>query len=513
MRENQNASKKSWFDNIGTMGLPDVQGHIRDAFGVRLPDEKVVEVFGYLPPDVRKRSSTNREKLEFVGDRVGRLAAVVTLMGILTPEQRAVLNEMSKPATDNEVYAAHLVRHGLHTAIYPQDAARKIPTTASDRDKNKLAGDTYEALLAAIYVSDRQAALDLASADTLELLKYGTTPIEAKKAYIKKYLYANARDNAGPKRREFDGSHLTGPFLEMPDVVAPALEVSTLTRRELNLLGTSVLELVLCEMLLRSPLATVGDYEEVMKTHMGEPIMVAHAKKFGLDKSLWGDENEIHTNDKTLRDSYAASIGAFYVYDPAKAFAVASKNLSDVLALDPSYKEAANKYTKQITGKTARTIDYEHTLNDLVRQITQKSHAVPVLQAPTYVVLQNPTETALSIVAVVIPAGVIDRMNPNANQHSNSLAYFAATGEGQNKAISTKKAAQNLIEWMLRRNLLVRNNDRITLNTRVYGDEVRKLFESSMYQNRYRLIPVIARDKKVYLVHAYGDFRFWPTIS
>ncbi|NBO53466.1 MAG: hypothetical protein EBU84_02485 [Actinobacteria bacterium] len=462
MRENQNASKKSWFDNIGTMGLPDVQGHIRDAFGVRLPDEKVVEVFGYLPPDVRKRSSTNREKLEFVGDRVGRLAAVVTLIGILTPEQRAVLNEMSKPATDNEVYAAHLIRHGLHRAVYPQDPARKISTTASDSDKNKLAGDTYEALLAAIYVSDRQAALDLASADTLELLKYGTTPIEAKKAYIKKYLYANARDNAGPKRREFDGSHLTGPFLEMPDVVAPALEVSTLTRRELNLLGTSVLELVLCEMLLRSPLATVGDYEEVMKTHMGEPIMVAHAKKFGLDKSLWGDENEIHTNDKNLRDSYAASIGAFYVYDPA---------------------------------------------------ITQKSHAVPVLQAPTYVVLQNPTETALSIVAVVIPAGVIDRMNPNANQHSNSLAYFAATGEGQNKAISTKKAAQNLIEWMLRRNLLVRNNDRITLNTRVYGDEVRKLFESSMYQNRYRLIPVIARDKKVYLVHAYGDFRFWPTIS
>lgn len=509
MRKNQSAATQPWFRMFGTMDLRDAQAIIYDTSGgMTLDPEAVATVFRYIPRDDKRRSFDEKEKLEFLGDRVGYLAAVDVLRTALPENMRGKLEEAAKPTTDNEVYAAHLIRRNLNEAIYANPGQDIQPPYG------KAAADTYEALLAAMYLQDKNIALDFAKTDVKAMLGYGENPREAKDAYIKATVHTGQRENSssnkGASSRAFDGSSLVGTFLENANIVAPALEMTTVQRKVLRVLGEAVIQLVLAERLYRSQIKSVGGYEEVMKTHMSTPVFVAHARRFALDKSLWGSENEIYPdNEKVLRDSYAASIGAFYVYAPDKAFEIANEHLSDVLSKSPSYKDAANIYTQEVIGKAARTVDFKQALTDITTLIVSKSHARPVSAKPIYVTIRDASAGNLSIVAVVIPSGIVDRASPN-NAHSNELGYFAATGEGSNQAAAAQEAARRLVRWLLERALATRVDDKVRLNTNQYGERVRHIFaRNTQFSANYRPIAAMINNKP-HIIFAYGDFTAWP---
>ena len=426
-----------------------------------------------------------KERMEFLGDRVGYLGGVLALLDAGDAASKRLLTERMKLLGANNVYAAHLVRHGLHRLIYGE-LLDKLNTKAGAPERKAeyfrpqdVASDTYEAFLAALYLIDPQAAIKFAYDDAVYLIARQREPLDV---VIKKYLDQYTPTTTKRKNKDFNPAELPADFIADAEVLRPALELHSARKKELSDLGNAVVALVTAERLYRSTLRTPHDFDNAMKVLMTAPVGAAHVRRLGLDESIWGSDNEIKQKSvANLRETYDATIGAYYALTPERAFSIANKHLDAIVRDGESFTKAGRDYANKYANVLLRDFDYTSMFAQLVTRLAGRAerNGVRLISAtPIYVESEERTPDDKYEFTLLIPTGFNLPAGSNKMQDSRlaRAAYFSAKGYGTTKKSAQEDAAKTLGVWMKNRGLVQIDGDKFKVEPEVYTQSLRNVY-------------------------------------
>lgn len=471
---------RDWSYQFKTRTVEDAIRRVERAVAVTLPLGAAETVFEHVTPA--------KERLEFLGDRVLLLGVTQCMLDYVTaPDVQLV--EVRKLLTSNAVCAAHMVKYDLHRSIYGKQLdvlpAGKVP---------KMMADTYEALIAAVFLEDFEAGLRLAYDNTREVLAQGGEITVAIAAYVKQHTGNTARAarrNAGGTHRAFDPTTVHAEFNALLSGIAPALEINSVSQERLRFLGESVIDLAAAWRIYNTAgLAGPGVMDNAYKLLLSPALYEALSLQYGLDKALWGSMSQIQqavASPRSLRNTYQSVIGAYWQSAPHRdALAMVQRDLNVVTGTTVAALRASLDKFLSARGRQAKQVEAVQILNELVPAITRKAQGAVISDYTLYTGPEAPDADGSFMVHAAVASGLVDpSFNPGFKAPSN-VPYFAATARAATKQAAKEAAAKALVQWMVSVGLVKPVGDeKYALNADEYRRIVRDLFNKRTLLRKY----------------------------